>query len=100
MMKQLLRCALGAALITQAAVSAVIPVSEDTYSTANGTIVKAAGKAGGLMISGNGTGFIRFDVGDFSGLITPATVTRARVVVYVKSVQKAGDLKVHAVTSE
>jgi len=83
------------------AMSAVIPVQEDSYTTATtGVITPGAGRASSLTVSRGNLALLRFGAGDFAGLVTPATLGRARLVFYVKSAQKAGDLNVHAVNSE
>jgi hypothetical protein len=63
-------------------------------------IGKAAGKGNFMQITGEGTALLRFDVADYAGLIQPTNVSSARLVFHLSAVRKAGDLKVHAVTSE
>ncbi len=83
-----------------AANAATLPVSEDTCSFPPGKIDKRSGNASTLPLSANGTAFIRFDAGDFSGLIKSTDVTSARLTFYVTEVGKAGKIGIHRVTSE
>jgi hypothetical protein len=76
-----------------------LPVSEDTSSSAKGQLTRTAGAAGTLMVAANRPAFIRFDAGTFSGSISAADVTRARLVCYLPRVTKRGALKLHAATS-
>src|SRR5689334_12385590 len=90
---------------TSPALALNLPVSEDTYGLTAGTgtatnsaIAAAAGKAASLPISKKGTAFIRFEAGSTG--ISPSTVIKAQLVVYLPSVVKTGDLGVFAVVED
>ena len=93
-------CFFSSLIFSHLAIGAVIPVSEDTWSTSNGSIAKTAGKIGYLQIAPGGTGFVRFDVADFAGLISPDSVSTARLVMQISSVKKAGKIEIHRVNGE
>jgi len=82
------------------ALAATLPVSEDTTSVPPGKIDKRAGNSSTLAVSPNATAFVRFDAGDFSGLVKPTDVTSARLTFYITDVAKAGKIGIHRVTSE
>jgi len=92
--------AVGVALATSAAHALTLPVSEDTSTTTSVKLAKSAGKATTLPVTATRSALVRFEVSAFNGAVAAADVTSARLVLYIGTAKKPGDLTLHAVTSQ
>ncbi len=81
-----------------------IPAAEDTSSSLgsqqNAILTAKAGSATTLDAGPKQTAFIRFAAGSYADVIPATSVDKAWLMIYVASVAKAGDLKVHTVTAD
>jgi len=88
------------AALSLSAHALTLPVSEDTSTTTNIKLAKAAGMAKTLPVTAVRSALIRFEVSAFSNSIDSAQVSRARLLLFVGKVTKPGDLTLRAVTQD
>jgi len=91
------------AVVSMPVMALTVPVAEDTSSTPAHNLTPATGTAGSLAVNGTQTAFIRFDLGDPAFVppaIQPGNVLSATLKLYVSRAAPAGDLTVHAITTD
>ncbi len=91
--------AVGALAAQFAAQAIILPVSEDTSSTAVGAITAAGGKATSLSVSPTRQAFIKFDFADLPSSVRASNVTRATLTLYSAKATVRAPLTVHYVTT-
>ncbi len=77
-----------------------LQVSEDSFPSESGKMDKVSGRFPTLAVSPGHPAFVRFDAGDFSGIIPAKEVTGARLTFYITKRKTSGDVALHRVTSE
>ena len=78
----------------------LLPVAEDTSSTATGKINETTGKAVTLTVTSKEQAFLIFDLSTLPASVTASNITSARLNLYVSSVTTPGELTVHLVTNQ
>ncbi len=92
--------ALAVSLVPAAALAVVLPVTEDTSSTAAGALSAATGKSASLAVTPARAAFVKFSLSAAPESLTLSNLSAARLTVYFTKVLAGGDLTIHLVTSD
>lgn len=95
-MKRILLAIVSLCMLGLPAPAIILPVAQDTSSTAKNTLTVAAGASTLLPINAKQQAFLFFNVGGYQGLIPPTSVTGARLRVYFPTAVKPGDISIFA----
>jgi hypothetical protein len=78
----------------------ILPVAEDTSSTAAGEITASTGKAATLNVGHGSEAFLQFDLTSLPTSLTASNLGNARLNLYVTKAVAPGDLAVYLVTND
>jgi hypothetical protein len=92
--------ALAVSLVPAAALAVVLPVTEDTSSTAAGALSAATGKSASLAVTPARAAFAKFSLAAAPESLSLSNLSAARLTIYFTKVLAGGDLTVHLVTSD
>jgi hypothetical protein len=88
------------AFVGGSALAITLPVKEDAFSTTQGKITPATGRAVALFLNSTEAALVKFDLSGLPPAIDAGAVVSARLVIYIIKSKAPGDLTVSLATSD